>query len=445
MALHEGKVIGCTMHQSTVGVWIVDLSRIAPYSAGVTGKTASKPITRPASEPRFASNGTSRDSSQHSSRASTPADRPPTNIESRAKTPPQDIEGRARTPPRNPSSNGRPSSSPSSPPYIPKAADFYAARPSPAARSSARQPGSIISTPPRGSSAPQDSSRLAAVEDTPPRRELSRTPPPTQDEANTRAERGTAGSSSGPANGAVPSRSEQSAGLGMGGDASTGPSSNEHEAERGPNSRGETPRRHDGVESQDSAHSGGIGRSRRSSRGEKKEITVVILTPPGPNPHRFSESDAAGMPIGAQPTRTGGKRRSGLFRPEDHDIFGATPAAGGSGREANGETPEENGGETRGEVFSGQSRLERSPREKQSRTIALPAQGESLTRGAGLPGATFNTPEPSGERDGVVLCSIDMKASYNCPELIVRTPIDGDTFYASERARTVLSSRVYSF
>jgi hypothetical protein len=418
MALHEGKVIGCTMHQSTVGVWIVDLSRIAPYSAGVTGKTASKPITRPASEPRFASNGTSRDSSQHSSRASTPADRPPTNIESRAKTPPQDIEGRARTPPRNPSGNGRPSSSPSSPPSIPKAADFYAARPSPAARSSARQPGSIIATPLRGSPAPQDSSRLAAVEDT-PRRELSRTPPPTQDEANPRAERGTAGSSSGPADGAVPLRSEQSAGLGVGGDASTGPSSNEHEAERGPNSRGETPHRHDGVEAQDSGRSGGIGTSRRSSRGEKKEITVEILTPPGPNPHRFSDSDAAGMPTGAEPTRTGGKRRSGLFRPEDHDIFGATPAAGGSGRDANGETQVENGGETTGEVFSGQSRLERSPREKQSRTVALSAQRESLTRGAGLPGAASSTPEPSGER-GIALCSVDRKACYNCPELIVR-------------------------
>eukprot|EP00873_Tetraselmis_striata_P015285 jgi/Tetstr1/435549/TSEL_024453.t1 len=35
MSLHEGKLIGCSFHQTFVGVWVVDLTRVKPFAAGV--------------------------------------------------------------------------------------------------------------------------------------------------------------------------------------------------------------------------------------------------------------------------------------------------------------------------------------------------------------------------------------------------------------------------
>ncbi|XP_031493629.1 katanin p80 WD40 repeat-containing subunit B1 homolog KTN80.4-like isoform X1 [Nymphaea colorata] len=47
--IHEGKLLGCSFNQSCVGVWVADISRIAPYAVGgvsKNGHTESKPNSR---------------------------------------------------------------------------------------------------------------------------------------------------------------------------------------------------------------------------------------------------------------------------------------------------------------------------------------------------------------------------------------------------------------
>jgi len=38
LCIHEGKLLGCSYNQSCVGVWVVDLSHVAPYQAGNAGR-----------------------------------------------------------------------------------------------------------------------------------------------------------------------------------------------------------------------------------------------------------------------------------------------------------------------------------------------------------------------------------------------------------------------
>ncbi|GAQ80741.1 WD repeat-containing protein [Klebsormidium nitens] len=394
MALHEGKVIGCSIQQSTVGVWIVDLSRVAPFSAGAQSKAAPKPISRPATEIRPVSNGSdngsqvaSRESSQQSSRATTPA-----KPISRARTPPDSAEQVFSSPSVH-------AGSASSPPPA-KAADFYAPRASPAAASGARQAGSVIATPPRGSPRPgADVSTAPLPSDRSEKRELQRTPPRRREEATPRGEKGNGGSSS------LPRGEDRDP---MGEAAASGSGRTEEGTEGGVNVKHNNgsvtdrsaPKDYErpsqpNSSADDTGQKAGIGR--RVSRAEKKEIEFEILAPAGPNPHRTSEADAAGVPTSAEPVRAGGKRRSGLFKPEDHDIFGPTRTADGaglSGRDSDAVVRSENGREAEGAVPSGRGK---SPRgEKETKSVAIAAPGDSLMRGAALPGAALSTPGPSG-------------------------------------------------
>lgn len=386
MALHEGKVIGCSIQQSTVGVWIVDLSRVAPFSAGAQSKAAPKPMSRPPTEIRPASNGSdngSQAASRDSSRATTPA-----KPISRARTPPESGEQMFSTPSVH-------AGSASSPPPA-KAIDFYAPRASPSAASGARQAGSVIATPPKGSPRPgADVSTAPLTSDRIEKRELHRTPPRRREEATPRGDRGNGGSSS-------LSKGEdhvgEAAASGSGRTETEGnvnaKQSNGSVMDRGSSKEHERPSQTT-TSADDTGQKSGIGR--RVSRSEKKEIEFEILAPAGPNPHRVSESDAAGVPTSAEPARAGGKRRSGLFKPEDHDIFGPTRTADGaglSGRDSDAAVRSENGREAEVPVQSGRGK---SPRgEKESRSVALAAPGDSLMRGAALPGPTLSTPEPSG-------------------------------------------------
>lgn len=49
MNIHEGKLLGCSYNQSCVGVWVVDISRIEPYTVASIGRSNSRSESKPSS------------------------------------------------------------------------------------------------------------------------------------------------------------------------------------------------------------------------------------------------------------------------------------------------------------------------------------------------------------------------------------------------------------
>uniref|UniRef100_A0A1D1YHI6 Katanin p80 WD40 repeat-containing subunit B1 1 n=1 Tax=Anthurium amnicola TaxID=1678845 RepID=A0A1D1YHI6_9ARAE len=55
LSIYEGKLLGCSYHHSSVGVWVADISLVAPYAIGVVPRTSSRtePLFNPGESHTF--------------------------------------------------------------------------------------------------------------------------------------------------------------------------------------------------------------------------------------------------------------------------------------------------------------------------------------------------------------------------------------------------------